>query len=263
MSALNRLSHIVDIVMEKGSISISEICERFQVSEMTARRDLNELDRQGLLRRVHGGAIAGLARSYEPPFPTRATKNTPAKVAIGLKAAELVYDGDSIALDVGTTTLEIVGGLKGKRNLTIVTSCLQIANRVVGELSLSSDVRLIVTGGIVRPHELSLIGSIPERVYRELHVDRAFIGIAGIHPTDGLTEYNLEDAQTKQALIQSAREKIVVADGSKFGLTTFASVAPIEGIDTIVTDRSAPADMVHKIHKSGVNVIIAEENAAQ
>lgn len=257
MSALTRFSQIVEIVMEKGSISIPEICERFGVSEMTARRDLNELDRQGLLRRVHGGAIASLARSYEPPFPTRATKNTAAKVAIGLRAAELVYDGDSIALDVGTTTLEIVDGLKGKRNITIITSCLQVANRVVAELSLSSDVRLIVTGGIVRSRELSMIGSIPQNVYKNLHVDKAFIGIAGINPTDGLTEYNLEDAQTKQMLIQSGREKIVVADGSKFGLTTFASVAPIKSINTIVTDRSAPTEMVDMICESGVEVIIA------
>jgi DeoR/GlpR family transcriptional regulator of sugar metabolism len=258
MSALNRLSHIVEIVMEKGSISIPEISQRFGVSEMTARRDLNELDRQGLLRRVHGGAIASLARSYEPPFPTRATKNTSSKIAIGLKAAELVYDGDSIALDVGTTTLEVVGGLKEKRNLTIVTSCLQIANRIVAELSLSSDVRLIITGGIIRPRELSMIGSIPEGVYRDLHVDKAFIGIAGIHPSDGLTEYNLEDAQTKQILIQSAREKIIVADGSKFGLTTFASVAPIHSINTIVTDSSAPPEMIGAIREHGVKVVIAE-----
>jgi DeoR/GlpR family transcriptional regulator of sugar metabolism len=258
MSALNRFSQIVEIVMEKGSISIPEICERFQVSEMTARRDLNELDRQGLLRRVHGGAIAGLARSYEPPFSTRATKNVSAKISIGLKAAELVYDGDSIALDVGTTTIEVIGGLKGKRNLTIVTSSLQIANRVVAELSLSSGVRLILTGGIVRPQELSMIGSIPEQVYRDLHVDKAFIGIGGIHPTDGLTEYNLEDAKTKQVLIQSAREKIVVADGSKFGLTTFASVASIASINTIVTDKSAPPEMIKKIRESSVNILIAD-----
>jgi DeoR/GlpR family transcriptional regulator of sugar metabolism len=111
MSALNRLSHIVEIVMEKGSISIPEVCEHFGVSEMTARRDLNELDRQGLLRRVHGGAIASLARSYEPPFPTRATKNAPAKIAIGLKAAELVYDGDNCPR-CRHHSLEAVGGLK-------------------------------------------------------------------------------------------------------------------------------------------------------
>lgn len=257
MSNLNRLGNITEIAMQKGSISVLEICERFGVSEMTARRYLNELDRQGLLRRVHGGAIANLARSYEPPFPTRATKNASSKIAIGLRAAELVYDGDSVALDVGTTTLEIVGGLKGKRSLTIITSCLQIANRVVTELSLSSDVRLILTGGIVRAHELSMIGSIPQTVFRDLHVDKAFIGTGGISLEDGLTEYNLEDAQTKQVLIRSAREKIVVADGSKFGVTTFASVAPISDIDKIVTDRSAPAEILDKIRKLDVEVILA------
>lgn len=257
MNAVERQSKIVEIVMARGSISIPDIREHFDVSEMTARRDLNELDRQGLLRRVRGGAIAGLGRSYEPPFPIRATKNQSAKTAIGHQAAELVYDGDSIALDVGTTTLEVVRGLKPKRNLTIITSCLQIANLVVDTLSLDADVRLILTGGIVRPRELSMIGPIPHMVYGDLHVDKAFIGIAGISLVDGLTEFNIEDTQTKQILIRSAREKIVVADGSKFGVTTFATVAPLQSIDTIVTDKSAPLDIVEQIREMGVAVIIA------
>jgi DeoR/GlpR family transcriptional regulator of sugar metabolism len=258
MNAVERQSKIVETVMVEGSVSIPTICERFDVSEMTARRDLNELDRQGLLRRVRGGAVASLGRSYEPPFPLRATKNQPAKAAIGLRAAELVYDGDSIALDVGTTTLEIVRGLKGKRNLTILTSCLQIANLVVDSLSLDADVRLILTGGIVRPRELSMIGPIPETVFGDLHVDKAFIGIAGVSLVDGLTEFNIEDAQTKQVLMRSAREKIVVADGSKFGVTTFASVAGLQCVDTIVTDQSAPWDMIEEMRTMGVAVIVAD-----
>jgi DeoR/GlpR family transcriptional regulator of sugar metabolism len=258
MNAAERQSKIVEIVMAEGSISVPDICEHFDVSEMTARRDLNEIDRQGLLRRVRGGAVANLGRSYEPPFPIRATKNQRAKAAIGLKAAELVCDGDSIALDVGTTTLEIVRGLKGKRNLTIVTSCLQIANLVVDNLSLDADVRLILTGGIVRPRELSMIGSIPHIVYQDLHVDKAFIGIGGISLADGLTEYNLEDTQIKHCLIQNAREIIVVADGSKFDVTTFATIAPLLSVDSIVTDESAPSNVVEQIRKIGVTVIIAD-----
>ncbi len=113
MNAVERQNKIVELVLERGQVEIPHICELFGVSDMTARRDLNELDRQGLLRRVHGGATANLGRSYEPSFQTRAVKNQEAKTAIGLKAAELVYDGDSIALDVGTTTLEIVAGLRG------------------------------------------------------------------------------------------------------------------------------------------------------
>lgn len=258
MNAVERQNKIVELVLENGRVDILAICEMFAVSEMTARRDLNDLDRKGLLRRVHGGAIANLGRSYEPSFQTRAVKNQAAKTSIGLKAAELIYDGDSIALDVGTTTLEIVPGLRGKRNLTIVTSCLQIATKVVDQIPLDIDARLILTGGIIRPRELSMIGSIPERVYQELHVDKAFIGIGGISLEVGFTEYNIEDTQIKRMLINSAREKIVVADSAKFGVTTFASVAPLTAVDKIVTDTGAPKEMVEEIRALGVEVIFAD-----
>jgi DeoR/GlpR family transcriptional regulator of sugar metabolism len=258
MNAVERHNKIVERVLDKGQVTIADICTMFDISEMTARRDLNALDRKGLVRRVHGGAVTNLGRSYEPSFQTRTVKNQEAKIAIGLKAAELIYDGDSIALDVGTTTLEIVQGLRGKRNLTLVTSCLQIANKVVDQLSLDIDARLILTGGIIRPRELSMIGPIPEQVYQDFHVDKAFIGIGGISLEDGLTEYNIEDTQIKKVLIRSAREKIVVADGSKFGVTTFASVANLTEIDKVVTDRSAPENIVNQVRKQGVEVIFVD-----
>lgn len=257
MNAAERHNKIVELVLDKGQVTITDICTMFDISEMTARRDLNVLDRQGLVRRVHGGAVTNLGRSYEPPFQTRTVKNQEAKISIGLKAAELIYDGDSIALDVGTTTLEIVQGLRGKRNLTIVTSCLQIANKIVDQLSLDIDARLILAGGIVRPRELSMIGPIPAQVYQDLHVDKAFIGISGISLEDGMTEYNIEDTQIKRMLIRSAREKIVVADGSKFGVTSFTTVAPLTAIDKVVTDKSAPLDIVEQVREQGVEVILA------
>ncbi len=258
MNSIERQGKIVEKVHEAGRISIPEICTMFNVSEMTARRDLNDLDRQGLLRRIHGGAIASLGRSYEPSFQTRITKNRGAKAAIGLKAADLIYDGDSIALDVGTTTLGIVPGLRGKRNLTIVTSCLQIASMIVDQISLDVDARLIITGGILRSRELSMVGRIPEQVYQDLHVDKAFIGIGGISLDDGLTEYNIEDAQIKRMLIRNAREKIVVADGAKFGVTTFTSVSPLSAIDKIVTDKSAPSEILEQMREQGIEVILAD-----
>lgn len=257
MNAAERHRKIIDIVMDKGEIEINEICGLFNVSEMTARRDLNELDRQGLLRRVHGGAVTNLGRSYEPPFSTRSVKNYNAKVAIGKTAADMIYDGDSIALDVGTTTLQIVKGLKGKRNLTIVTSCLQIANSIVNTLALEVDARLIITGGIVRPRELSMIGNYAQSVYDDLHVDKAFIGIGGISLQDGLTEYNLEDTLIKRVMLKNAREKIVVADHEKFGVTTFATVGMISDINKIITDEHAPEEMIQEIRKLGVEVFIA------
>jgi DeoR/GlpR family transcriptional regulator of sugar metabolism len=253
-----RKNRILEYIAEHGNIKIQEICEMFGISDMTARRDLTDLDRRGLLRRIHGGAVANLGRSYEPPFQTRSTKNERKKRAIGKKAAELIYDGDSISLDVGTTTLEVARQLGDKRNLTIVTNCLQIANLLVGTLSLEVDARLIITGGIVRPRELSMIGHIPEEVYNNFHTDKAFIGIGGISHENGLTEYNIEDSQIKKVLLQNSQEKIVVADSTKLDLTTFNTVGPLESVDTIVTDTDAPNHLIESIRDLGINVILAE-----
>lgn len=258
MDASERQSQIVESLLSKGRVSVSEICDEFHVSEMTARRDLARLEHQGLLRRYHGGAEAILGRSYEPSFKTRASRFQAAKAAIGMKAAELIADGESIALDVGTTTLEIVPALAEKHNLTIVTSCLQIANAVVRQLALEVAARLILTGGVVRPRELSMVGPIPEKTYEGLHVDKAFVGAAGISPENGLTEFNVDDAQIKQVLIRSARECIVVADGSKFGVTSFTSYAPLKAVDLIVTDRSAPMEIVEEIRRHDVQVLVAD-----
>lgn len=258
MSAADRQNKIVEMVMDQGEIKIQEICSRFGISDMTARRDLNELDRRGLLRRVHGGAVANLGRSYEPSFQTRSTKHKKEKEAIGKKAAEIIYDGDSIALDVGTTTLEIARNLGKKRNLTVITNCMQISNVLVQTLSLETEARLILTGGIVRPRELSMVGSIPEDVYQEYHVDKVFLGIGGISIENGLTEFNMEDARVKQVLLKSARSKIVVADSSKFGVTTFKKVSPIDAVEHIITDSGVSKENVEEITKLGVKVTIAD-----
>jgi len=247
---------ILDIIARDGNIMVAEICEMFDVSEMTARRDLRILDRQGLLRRVHGGAVSSLGRSYEPPYNLRVTHAVDVKQAIGRKAAEMVIDGDSIALDVGTTTLEVARALHGKRNLTIITASLTIANEVATNFSLGSDVRLILTGGIVRPSEFSMIGHIAEEAYRDFHVDKAFIGIGGVSLEEGLTEYNLEDALVKRALLHSAREKFVVAGGAKLGRVTFATVGPLSEVQYLITDQTAPKDIIKSLSEQGVKVFV-------
>lgn len=252
-----RQNSIIEVVNKDGKITVGEICQMFDVSEMTARRDLRILDQKGFLRRVHGGAVSTLGRSYEPPYNVRATQAKEAKRAIGKKAAEMIYDGDSIALDVGTTTLEIAKALKGKRNLTIVTASLPIANYIVSKFSIDSDLRLIITGGVVRPREFSMVGHIPESVYKDLHVDKAFIGIGGLSLEAGLTEYNLEDTLVKRALLNAAQENIVVAEGLKIGRTTFAKIGSLTEFQTLITDQSAPAEVVEGLKRIGINVLFA------
>ena len=253
-----RRRKILEIIQESGSRSVADLCALFEVSEMTIRRDLRDLDREGQLRRVHGGAVSNLGRSYEPPYTVRTTRNDEKKQAIGRRAAELVLDGDSIALDIGTTTLEIAHALQGKHNLTIITASLPIANEIVSNLSLKADVRLILTGGIVRPGELSMTGHIAARTYEDFHVDKAFIGVGGMSPEDGLTEYNLEDALVKKPLIQNAHQRIVVADSSKIGRTTFTSVAPLSTVNTLITDSDLPPEILQDLQKLGIEVLLVE-----
>jgi DeoR/GlpR family transcriptional regulator of sugar metabolism len=245
-------------VQQSGSKSVADLRDIFDVSEMTIRRDLQEMDREGLLRRVHGGTVSNLGRSYEPAFPIRSAWNAEKKKAIGRKAAELIGDGDSIALDIGTTTLEIASALQGKHNLTIITASLPVANEVIANLSLTTDVRLILTGGIVRAGELSLTGHLAVETYHNFHVDKAFIGVGGLSLEDGLTEYNLEDALVKKHLIQTAQRRIVVADSSKIGRTTFTSVADLSIVDTVVTDSDIPEEAVKSLQDLGIEVLIAD-----
>lgn len=258
MIQAERRNLIADFVRKTGKISIEEIVERFNVSEMTARRDLQHLDKEGFLRRVHGGAVNAAGRSYEPPYQVRSLEMTEAKIAIGKKAAEQIEDGDSIALDVGTTTLEIARALKGRHGITVITASLPIAIELMSNNSLRSDIRLILTGGIVRPGEFSLIGSLAESAYKEFHVDKAFVGVGGVSHEDGLTEYNLEDTQVKRTMIKSAHKVILVADHSKFNKTTFANIAPLSSVDTVVTDNQTPEAALEKLRESGIQVVVAD-----
>ena len=253
MLGSERKQRIIELIERQGSVAVSDLCRRFDVSEMTIRRDLMELEAQGLLRRVRGGAISSRGRSYEPPFFLRSGEHQPEKERIGRAAAALVRNGDSIALDVGTTTLEVARHLEGKENLTIVTPSLPIANLLANR----AGIRLIVTGGIVRTGEHSLVGHLAERAFKEFRVDKLFLGVGGIDLEAGLTEYNLEDALVKRAMLAAAKERIVVADASKFGRVAFASVASIDEIDRVVTDASVPSETVERLHQLDIEVILA------
>jgi DeoR/GlpR family transcriptional regulator of sugar metabolism len=239
-------------VQARSSISVKELGDLLGVSEMTIRRDLRLLDRQGALKRVHGGALSERSRSAEPPFPSRLPIQTAQKQAIGRRAADLVRDGDCLALDVGTTTLELARLLAGRRNLTVLTASLHIANLLAGQ----PGIRLILTGGEVRGGELSLTGHLACRAYRSFHIDKAFIGIGGLDLVAGLTEYNLEDALVKQVMMRHAAQIIVLADSTKLGRTCFAAVAPLARIHTLITDSAADPDHVAALQQQGIEVVL-------
>jgi DeoR/GlpR family transcriptional regulator of sugar metabolism len=252
MISEQRHQAILELLDKNGSITVAALVERFAVSDMTVRRDLDILERKGLLRRVHGGAVSARGRSFEPAFLLRASSHREEKARIGQAAAALVNDGDTVALDVGTTTLEVARCLVNRRNLTIITPSFHVAALLVEQ----PDIRVILTGGILRPGELSLVGDLAQRAVQDFFVDKLFLGIGGIHFEAGLTEFNLDDALVKKAMLGSAKETIVVADATKFGRVAFAAVGPLSIVNRIVTDSTLYDSVSVRIRALDIDLLV-------
>lgn len=253
----DRRAYIVKAINEQGAVSVLDLATDLDVSMMTVRRDLAELEKEGVLRRVHGGAVSTRGRSVEPPYSLRLGQATTAKQRIGALAAELVAEGDCVALDIGSTTVEVAQRLVGRRNLTILTPSIRIAGMFLSQ----SDARVIVPGGIMRAGEGSLVGELTHYALERLFVDRLFLAVGCIDAEVGLSEYNWDDALVKQAMIRSAKQVILVADASKFGKVAFAHVASLAAVHTLVTDAPPPPDILHKLQEAHVQILITETEA--
>lgn len=253
-SVVDRKTYILNRIEAKNTASVAKLASELKVSEMTIRRDLSELENKGLIRRVYGGAVSARGRSYEPPLIMRETNSIEEKRSIGKIAAQLIEEGDSIALDVGSTTIEVAKNLISSHNLTIMTPSLHIANL----LSNQPDIRLILSGGIIRHSENSCIGDLAQRAFKGLFIDKLFLAVAGMDAKAGLTEYNWDDTMVKQAMIQSAKEVIVVSDSSKFDKIAFAHIAPLKITHRLVTDQLPTGSLLEKLQESNVEIIIAD-----
>lgn len=253
MLAQQRRQHIFEEIEASGVATVRELAQRFDVSTITVVRDLQELEQEGLIRRVHGGAISVRGASYEPPYSTREARLSEEKQRIAQKAVELIEDGDSLILDVGTTTLEIARALKGKRNLTILITNLRAAL----ELANQSAMQVIVAGGKLRTGELSLVGHLTEETLRSFQVDKALIGVGGITLEHGLTEFNFDEAGTKRVMLERARQKIVVADHTKFGQVMLTTVAPLHAIDLLITGNELDASFQADLTEAGITFLLA------
>ncbi len=221
MDVHSRREIIIELLQEHGEVTVAELSERTGVSQMTIRRDLEALELEGVLRRVHGGAIDLAMRGYAAPYSVRAKQAADAKAAIGRAAAAMLGERETVVLDVGTTTLQVARALHDRRNLTVLTPSLHIAN----VLARYRGIRLMLTGGQVTAGEGSLVGDMAEGgvlapALRHVRHGRS----AASTSTSGCTEYSLEDARVKRAALACVRRCIVVADSSKLGKVTFAQI---------------------------------------
>lgn len=251
MSTEERRGAIRGFLADRGEVGIAELAAAFEVSEMTIRRDLEELEDQGVARRVRGGAIATVSRSYEPPLATRATEAQDAKRRIAEAASDYIEYGETAILDVGSTTFALAQCLRGRGGLTIVTPSVQAATELAGD----PNTRVILTGGIVRPGELSLIGDLAERTFAELNCDVLFLGVGGIDAEKGLTEYNLDDTRVKRAAITAAARKVALADQTKLGRVCLATIASLQEIDVLITDAAPSHPVLAAVREAGVEIV--------
>jgi len=252
MDVQTRRQIALELLQERGEITVAELSETTGVSAMTIRRDLEVLEQEGALRRVHGGAISLASRGYAAPYSVRATRKAEAKERIGQAAAALLGERETVVLDVGTTTQQVARALSGRRNLTVITPSLRIANM----LARNTDIRLMITGGIIVPSELSLVGDAAEEGFSRLRFDTYVMGVGGINVESGVTEFSLEDARVKRAALASVRRCIVVADSSKLGNVTFAQVCPLERVDIVVTDSGAAKEDIEALETEHVEVVV-------
>jgi len=251
--SIERQSQIERFIRERSRATVGELSQHFKVSEPTIRRDLDKLVNTGKVLRAHGGAIALEKAAPEPPVIQRMQESTEEKTRIGRAAAQLVKDGETIFLGSGTTTLEVARHLADKKNLTVITNALTIAN----QLASNENINLIVTGGMVRHSENSLVGHLVEQTLKELRADKVIISIRSISTEEGLTSDNFSETMTDRAIMQCARKVILVADHTKFDKTSPVVVAPVTAVQTIVTDHKVSAETVSELRNLGVEVIQA------
>lgn len=254
-----RLKYLENLLNQKVELSVKEIAEQLQVSDMTVRRDLDELEEQGVIRRTHGGAIHLDPSSHvkEPYIPgEQTTKNAREKSLIGLRAASLIQPHETIFLDSGTTTPYIAKHLDSQLPITVL--CYTITNLL--ELYPRDHVNLILLGGYFH-RDSNIFHSIENQaLIGNTRADKAFISTGGFDPQLGLTTYFYNEADIKREMIRSARQIILVTDSTKFGQISVTHFADLSEIDTIITDNGVSDEYRETLAERGIELIIADQD---
>jgi len=241
-------------IRERGVARVDEICKTLRVSPATTRRDLEQLEASGHIRRVHGGAVSVESRLEEPLFDDKASLQSREKRAIARAALALIKAGDSIYLDGGSTVLELARLLRERTNLTVVTNSLRAASELSGQ-----GPRVILIGGELRRLSQTLVGPLTRHLLGDLRVDRAFMGTIGLTAKDGLTTTDTNEAFTKIEVIRRAAEVVLLADHEKIGKVSFVNAGRLEDLDVLVTDRKADKTFLKEARAQGVRVVTAED----
>jgi DeoR family transcriptional regulator, aga operon transcriptional repressor len=249
-----RQRQILSQLTRRGRLSVNEIVEQFSISEATARRDLESLASQGKVQRVHGGVMAIEKAPPELPILQRESEQPDEKARIGLSTANLIGDKETVFLGSGTTVLEVARNLRRtSKNLTVITNSLPVLNMLAG----INGITVISLGGMLRESELSFIGHITEQALTQVRTDKVIMGTRCLSLEHGLTNDYLQETLTDRAILKIGREVIIVADHTKVNRVATALLAPLDVMQTLVTDSKADKKFIQALKKKGINVVIA------
>jgi DeoR family transcriptional regulator of aga operon len=251
-----RSLRILQEVLRAGEISVEALSEKFDVSPSTIRRALSQLEQKGLLRRTHGGAAASSPVTYDrlsnlSSFREQEERYASEKRRIGLAAAELIADGETVAIGAGTTTTQVARSIRHRKGITVVTNAINIAMELINR----DDLKVIVTGGHLSAEWFALVGESAVETVSGLFVDKAFVGGDGINSAYGLTTNYPDHSVIHRALFRQAKVRVVVADHTKLGVTGRVQIWPTDGINYVVTDNGASDEAIAPFAKTEIKVI--------
>jgi DeoR/GlpR family transcriptional regulator of sugar metabolism len=259
---IDRRQQILHDIDQLDDNMIPTLSQKYGVSEMTIRRDLQALEDTGLIRRTYGGAVRWPQSVGVPSVVAREQRQTLArsqKEAIARYAArELVRDGDSIILEGSTTATRMVPFLGERQRLTVMTNSLFTARELGAGMAHSTTI--LCAGGILRPESSTFVGPITERFFRDLHVNRLFLSATGLTLREGITDPQMLETQVKRAMIESANEVILLIDSTKFGKRSLTRVLDFSEVTLLITDDGVPGDVVQILRDRGVQVVVVPVN---
>lgn len=261
MDRYARWNALLELLTDTGRIAVEDAAERLGVSQATIRRDFDQLAQQQMITRTRGGAVAN-GVSYDLPLRYKTAKHSAEKQRIGTAAAALVSPGMVVGLNGGTTTTEVARALAVRpelnatsdgSQLTVVTNALNIAN----ELLVRSRMKIVVTGGVVRPQSFELVGPLGGNILREVTLDLVLLGVDAIDVTLGAAAHHEGEAAMNSLMVGRARRVVIIADSSKLGSHAFARICAVDRIETLITDSNADPGVVQAFRDAGLQVIVA------
>ncbi len=251
LNSEDRRKTILDMLMRDGKVKVNKLSKLFNISEVTIRNDLSELESRGMLQRVHGGAVSTSKAYYNMSFQERMETNREEKLRIAQAAASLIDKNDSVLFNSGTTTLYTARQLTENKNLIIVTNSISIAS----EIGHYDGINLILLGGNYNPQYQFTYGDDTLSALQKYNTDKLILAVDGVHPERGLTSFLHLEATIDQHMIQNATQVIVVADHTKLNRVSFSYIDKIESVDTLITDSKADKNILAQLKENGIDII--------